>query len=206
MSFLPLQLLTRRITRRAACAGLSLLALALCLGAGALDDPAVDESKAIKVKAAFLLNFVRFTEWPQSAFATAEAPLVIGIVGDDPFGAVLDKTVEGKTAGTRSIRIIRLAGTGPTKAAAAQLGECHLLFIARSESTRFKEHVAAVAGAATLTVSDSAGFSMAGGMIELGLSDGKVTFSVNRKAAEAAGLKLSAKLLQLGKLVEGKPS
>lgn len=182
-----------------------LLTAAICLGAGGSDDGPIDLAKAIKVRAAVLLNFLRFTEWPETAFAKPDAPLVVGIVGDDPFGAVLDKTLEGKAAGTHPIRIVRLAGTGPGKATAEQLRECHLLFVAKSEKPRVKEHLAAVAGSATLTVSDTEGFSLAGGMIELGLTDGKVTFSINRKAAEAAGLKLSAKLLQLGKIVEGSP-
>lgn len=193
------------MSRRTACLTLVLFTCVFCLNARGDDDGAIDLAKAIKVKAAVLLNFLRFTDWPEASFAKPDAPLVVGIVGDDPFGTVLDKTFEGKTAGNRSIRIVRLAGTGQGKATAAQLKECHLLFIAKSEKARVKEHLAAVAGSATLTVSDTDGFSAAGGMVELGLADGKVTFSINRKAAEASGLKLSAKLLQLGRIVEGKP-
>ncbi|MCX6941791.1 MAG: YfiR family protein [Verrucomicrobia bacterium] len=182
------------------CLALLLLGFALCVGAGRGDDALL----AIKVKAAALLNFVRFTEWPDRSFAKPDAPLVIGVVGDDPIGPVLEKTFEGKTVGARAIRIVRFAATGPGKATAAQLRECHLLFVPKSENARIKEHIEAVAGNATLTVSDAEGFCALGGMIELGMPDGKLKFSINRKAAEAAGLKLSAKFLQLGTIVEGK--
>lgn len=187
------------------CLALVLLATALCLGVGGVDDGPIDLAKAVKVRAAVLLNFLRFTEWPASAFTKPDAPMVVGVLGDDPFGTVLEKTFEGKTIGNRTIRVVRLAGSGAGKATAQQLRECHLLFVADSEKSRLKEHLAATAGSATLTVGDLGGFALAGGMIELGLTDGKVTFSINRKAAEAAGLKLSAKLLQLGKIVEGNP-
>ena len=172
------------------------------LAARSADDGPIDATKAIKVKAAFLLNFVRFTQWPDSAFASPQSPLVVAVVGDDPFGEILEKTFEGKNVGDRKVEIRRFpASARPTR---DQLRACHLLFVASSESTRLKDHLAAVDGAPTLTVSDLPGFTAAGGMIDLILADGKVSFQINRKAAEAAMLKLSAKLLQLGKVVEAK--
>jgi len=188
------------ISRRIFCVAVAAFMAVGVLAAGHADDVQIDAAKAIKVKAAYLLNFVRFTQWPDTAFASPQSPLVVAVVGDDPFGEVLETTFEGKNVGDRKVEIRRFpASTRPTR---DQLRACHLLFVASSESTRLKDHLAAVDGAPTLTVSDLPGFTAAGGMIDLILTDGKVAFQINRKAAEAAMLKLSAKLLQLGKVVE----
>ena len=61
----------------------------------------IDRKKLIKVKAAYIYNFTKYVRWPEGAFSEADSPLVIGVYGDDPFDAVLDKTMQGKSVGRR---------------------------------------------------------------------------------------------------------
>src|ERR1043165_9134092 len=80
-----------------------------------------------QVKAAFLFNFAQFAEWPARAFADAKAPLVIGILGDDPFGSYLDELVRDEKVGERSFLIRRYRDI-------REVQGCHILFVSRSES------------------------------------------------------------------------
>jgi len=171
-------------------------------GDGGAGNGQIDVAKAIKVKAAVLLNFCRFIEWPEKAFAKKDSPFVIGVVGEDPFGPVLDTTMEGKSVGAHPIVVKRFAANSTP----AQLAECSMLFISASEEqgNRHEQHCDAVADKPVLTVSDIPGFAVGGGMIEVGFVGGKASFSVNRKGAEGVGLSLSSKLLQLGNIVEPK--
>jgi hypothetical protein len=194
--------------RRRRCFGaIALLALAACLppSTAIAADPPVSPvspvSKAARVEAAFLFNFAKFVEWPDSAFPAPESPLVIGILGDDPFGGALDDLARGELVRGRPLVVKRAARL-------ADLKDCHILFVGKSESEHAAEVVRAVAGKPLLTVSDLDGFSQAGGMIQFFLDGSKLRFLINPAAAQAAELKLSAQLLSVGKLVDaaGKPA
>lgn len=82
-----------------------------------------------EVKAVFLFNFTQFVDWPPAAFPDAQAPLTIGVLGDDPFGDFLDETVRGEKSNSRPIVIRRYRRV-------EEVGPCHVLFISRSESHR----------------------------------------------------------------------
>ncbi|MCE5310059.1 MAG: YfiR family protein [Acidobacteriales bacterium] len=172
------------VARVQLCAILSTLTLAPMLTAEATME--------YRVKAAFLYNFARFAEWPQSRNA---APLVIGVLGADPFGGALANTVHGKTIGGRQIVVRRV---GSVEAASG----CAILFVSSSERNRWPEILTPLRHTAVLTVGDAPGFLAAGGVMNFYLENNRVRFELNPAAARRSGLKLSAQLIRLAQ-VEG---
>jgi hypothetical protein len=154
--------------------------------------PAADESLEYQVKAAFLLNFTKFVEWPQSAFEAADSPIAICILGDDPFGAALDRTVAGEVVGGRKLTIQRLKRAPAPKA-------CQELFIRTDKEI---SRIPSGLGPGVLTVGEGESFLRDGGMIAFVIESRRVRFSINLSAAENAGLKLSSRLLSVAKSIE----
>jgi hypothetical protein len=153
------------------------------------------------VKAAFLLNFARFAEWPAEAFVDAAAPLVIGVVGEDPFGPVLDASVAGKRVHGRRIQVRRLAD-GP-----GGFPGYHLLFFGKMASRQSRRDLLAKASELhILTVGEADDFCKDGGVINLVLRRSRVRFQIDPGAAERAGLRLSVRLLRLAELVDSRRS
>jgi len=144
-----------------------------------------------QVKAAFLYNFVKFVEWPVEAFNDSSAPVVIGVVGDDPFGSKIDQMINGKIANGRPLVLKRFPNL-------KALTFCHIVFICSSEKNNLRQALAA-AGAGVLTVGETERFIQMGGIINFTIVDSKVRLEINQVAAERAGLKISAKLLNLGR-------
>ena len=145
-----------------------------------------------QVKAVFLYNFTQFVTWPPEAFAGSNSPFVIGVLGTNPFGAYLEKVVEGETVSGRSI-VIRYY----TEAAAVQ--NCHLLFINKENP---RETLTELAGNAILTVGDRESFIRSGGMISFYLDKNKIRFYINTKKAKAVNINISSKLLRLANVIE----
>lgn len=172
--------------------GLLLLA---CLGLGSAraDAPPVRETQ---LKAVFLFNFAQFVDWPGGAFATPDAPLVIGVLGEDPFGEVLDEVVRGERVGGRPLVVRRFR-------AVEEVDQCHLLFVGRSEAGRAGRILAALKGRPVLTVADMEDFAVRGGMIRFVTDRGRIRFRINLEAAKDAGLVLSSKLLRPAEIVGG---
>jgi hypothetical protein len=137
-----------------------------------------------QVKAAFIYNFAKFVAWPASA-----GPLVIGIVGEDPFGALLDNAVRGKTAAGRPIEVRRLSDGD-------NLDACQILFVSASEKRRFADLLHR-AGNGVLTVGELPQFVQDGGIVRFFLDKNRVRFQINVKAAERSGLKIHSQLLSL---------
>ena len=160
----------------------------LCLFGGRLVLTAQSASE-YELKAAFLYKFAGFVEWP----SPAAGPLCIGIVGEDPFGAMLERVVKGKSINGRSFLIRR-------SKAARDLWDCQILFISSSEKSRFKSILDSLAGP-ILTVGDTPGFCEDGGTINLEVVDDRVRLRINPDAAEKARLRLSSKLLSLAIIV-----
>lgn len=147
-----------------------------------------------QVKAAFLFNFVKFVEWPAEAFADSNAPLVIGVLGDDPFGSALDQTISGKNINGRQLVIRRLKW-------GQDLRGCHVLFISSSERNRLSQIIQSLRGASVLTVGETGQFNQQGGIINFVLDASKVRFEINTGVAEQAHLKISSRLMSLAKNV-----
>jgi hypothetical protein len=132
-------------------------------------------------------------EWPPAAFSNSEAPLVIGILGKNPFGARLKDIVSGEKVNGREVTIQYYDN-------AQDIGACHILFINLPESNKRAQVLELLKGRNVLTVSDISGFSGEGGMIRLFTRDNKIRFEVNLDASKEAGLTISSKLLRLAEI------
>jgi hypothetical protein len=153
-------------------------------------------SKEYQVKAVFLFNFAQFVEWPAAAFAGNDAPLVIGVLGEDPFGAYLDETVRAERVANRPMQVQRYRRVD-------EITTCHVLFISQSEESRLEQALASLKDRTMLIVGDSDDFIQRGGMIQLATSQGRIRLRVNVNAAKAANLTLSSKLLRSAEVVSG---
>lgn len=147
-----------------------------------------------EIKAAFLYNFAKFVEWPADAFSDSRAPIVVGIVGEDPFGSVLDGMVFGKTVNGRGL-VVRRMSEG------AELRSCHILFISSSHQKHLARILESLKGSGVLTVGEVDRFTESGGAIRFVLDENRVRFEINLDATGRARLKLSAKLLALARRV-----
>ncbi len=171
-------------------------ALALLAGAPQVNHA----SSEYTLKAAFLYNFARFVTWPDDAFASEESPLLIGIVGEDPFGTDLDEVIADKTVHDRPLQVWRIRNL-------AKAHRCHVLFISFVDVPSIQEVLRLLKGRSVLTVGDAEGFTDQGGMIEFFTQEKTIRFEINGDAAEKADLKISSKLLRLGRAAgEGSPS
>jgi hypothetical protein len=169
--------------------------MAIAVSGGA-PDQAAGESVEYEVKAAFLYNFAKFVEWPVDALGDQEAPLCIGIVGEDPFGEVIDRSIKRQSVHSRLITVKRFEKP-------EDLEPCHILFIDYSDSKRLKETLEGVEGTPVLTVGESDRFTRLGGVIRFFIARNRVRFEINNDVAEQSGLKLSSKLLKVAKVVGG---
>ncbi|HEX9933563.1 MAG TPA: YfiR family protein [bacterium] len=143
-----------------------------------------------EVKAAFLYNFAKFVEWPTSAVRDTTSPFVIGVLGRDPFGAILDQVIGSKSIKGKRLVIRRFSDwTG--------LSFCHLLFVSSSERTNLSLILEKLSRSCTLTVAEMEGFTENRGMVQFVMRDNRIHFMINAVAADEAGLKLSSKLLNL---------
>lgn len=171
----------------------SLTAALLLFVAGPLAAQTV-RATASDVQAVFLFNFAQFVEWPSDAFADAEAPLVIGILGDDPFGSVLDETVRGETVRGRPFKVRRYRRVEDVKS-------CHILFISRTEADRLAEILASIKERPILTVSNGDDLDSQGGIIRFVMDENRIRLSIDLEAAQATRLTFSSKLLRSAAIV-----
>ena len=147
-----------------------------------------------QVKAVFLFNFSQFVDWPAASFADGRAPLVIGVLGSDPFGATLDEIVRGETVNGRPLEVRRYDSV-------EQIDACHILFIERSQEERLDAVLAGLKGRSVLTVGDFEGFARRGGIIRFVTVGNKIRLRVNLAAAQDAELTISSKLLRPAQIV-----
>ncbi len=147
-----------------------------------------------KIKAAYLLNFAKFIEWPATSFPMADTPVIFGVLGNDPFGSDLEKTIVGKTIEGRTLRIKRFAE-------GEDFRECQILFISPSERKRLPQILEKLRGSPILTVSEMDEFLPAGGMINFTKQENTVRFEIELEAASRVHLKMSSKLLQLARVI-----
>ena len=149
-----------------------------------------------EVKAVFLFNFAQFVEWPQAAFENPQSPIVIGVLGEDPFSRTLDDVVKGETVRNRQLIVTRYRRV-------EDIMTCHILFVSASETQRYEPILASLRGRPTLTVGETEGFATRGGMVRFVSERNRVGLHVNVGAAKAAGLTISSNLLRPAKIVDG---
>jgi YfiR/HmsC-like len=144
-------------------------------------------------KAAYVYNFAKFTDWPETVWKEKNSPLVLCTVGKDELVDGL-KWLGGKEVRGRSVVIRLLEST--------QISEtCHVLYIATSESDRYKNILKSVSDNPVLTVSELPQFARSGGIIELYRKKGRTRFIIDLGAARKIGLMLSARLLGMAVVV-----
>ena len=182
---------------RGAVATAAVLTVALAAAIPAVAAGTGAASREYEVKAAFLYSFATFVEWPEDAVPESGGTFIIGVLGTDPFGPLLDKIAASKTVRGKPIAVRRFATID-------DYTPCHVLFVARSERERLPAIVERLRGAAVLVVGDGAGFAEAGATVNLVIEKNKVRFEINQAAAERAGLKVSSKLLRLARHVKDK--
>lgn len=172
----------KRIAAIAAIMGIS-AASAISLAHARL---ATDEAR---VKVSYIYNFMKFVEWPETAISRN---YIVCVLGSNPFGMAL----EGLSARTIRDKPIRVVTDVPLE----QTRYCHVVFVSRSESGRLTPILLRLHRLPVLSISDIEGFADKGGVIELITgSGGDISFRVSPKSAEEAGLRVSSKLLSLGR-------
>ena len=163
------------------------------IGQMAQGEPPVSREYALK--AAFLYNFAKFVEWPKEAFPDESTPIVLCIVGEDPFGTALEP-VKGRPVHGRKTVIKR--DVKPD-----ELTTCHICFVGRPEEENLARILAELRDRHALTVGDVEGFAQRGGVIGLVTVEDEIHLEINVDAAERAGLTVSSRLLKLGRIITG---
>jgi hypothetical protein len=182
------------LLRSCACVAMMLLLAGVQLDARAQAGAAPRESA---VKAAFLYKFGSFVDWPAGTFASGQEPLVIGVLGDEAVGDELAQLAAGRSVEGRPLTIRTLKDGEPP-------GPVHILFIGAMRPAKLRELLAATAGP-VLVVTQQEGALQAGSVINFVAEGGRVRFDASLTSAEARGLRLSARLLAVARLVEGRP-
>jgi hypothetical protein len=173
----------RRLTsaRPFAWATLSILFLLRSVGfAQDVTEPAL--------KAAFIYNFVRFTEWP--AAPAAADPFVMCVLGDAAVGDALERTVRGRDMKGHPILVSRTAAPGAKP-------PCQVLYVSGNMANQRTQLIAAVRDTPVLTMSDIEGFGQVGGIVQFFFEHGRLRFAIERDSATRAGLRISSRLLML---------
>jgi hypothetical protein len=188
-----------RLTRLRAFARRARLGCAvLCLAVGATFSAAPGNVTAAapseyQLKAVFLFNFAQFVEWPQDTFATADAPLVIGVVGADPFGSYLDEVVQGEQVKGRALTVRRFRKMEDAR-------DAHILFLGEGGTAGHRDGLpASLAERHVLTVSDAAAAS--GAIIQFVDASSRIKLRIDAVRAEQSGLTISSKLLRAAEIV-----
>lgn len=169
---------------------LGLLAVAVLLAPRGAEA----QLKEYEVKAAFLLSFAKFVEWPEGSFSSPGDPIVIALAGEDPFGGALERVIEGRTAQGRTFAIKHFRRTD-------RVGRCHALFIAGSEDAdEWLDALGRRQAVGVLTVGEGRDFRRRGAISFL-VEQRRLKLAVNLDEVADARLQISSKLLALAQIV-----
>jgi hypothetical protein len=182
---------TLPLRRSMAAIALAILLLSMGQHTGAQSATTAD------VKAAFLYNFARFTEWPSDAFSSASAPIVIGVAGDEFVRRALDHVIYGKVVGTHRLTTVQIKDAEGTAGV-------QMLYIGGVAASRVEGLLRALNDAPVLTVGDVDRFCEDGGMINFLIVDNRVRFEIRLDVTEQSRLKVSSRVLALAKTIHGK--
>lgn len=191
--------LSRPVLRTAAALCVTLMGLTVADGLwsqiNVQNGPTPDESIEYRVKAAYLLNFTRYVEWPRSV--GEDSRLSICVMGTDPFGRILDATVAGRTVQGRPLEVRRIQ-------TASDANGCEVVFVSRDTWRRNPGSLKTLVNAGSLTVGESEQFARGGGVIGFVILDQTVRFVVNDDARDRAGLRISSRMLSLAAAIYGR--
>jgi hypothetical protein len=158
-----------------------------------IDNARGDASREYQVKAAMICNVMQFVEWPAGTFESDSSPVVVTVVGENPFGSSLEQIAAGKKIGGRSIAVKYAAD-------ASKIQKSQVVFVPDSENANINRILEKAGGKGTLTIGEGDNFPWAGGIMRFYTEDGKLRFEINLEASEKAELKLSSKLLKLARI------
>ncbi|MBL4577966.1 MAG: YfiR family protein [Flavobacteriales bacterium] len=175
-------------SQKAICRLSKLLLLLLVFNALFTKSTEAQQYSEYEIKAAFLCNFASFVAWPENVFDPDTSVLIIGILGDDPFGSNIGRIARSYTK--RTIKIERYKRVDMAL-------NCHILFISTSEKNNLTDILDELVGTSVLTVGETEGFCRLGGMITFSKQKIKYGFEINKKAAERVNIEISSKLLRL---------
>jgi len=147
-----------------------------------------------RVKAAFLFNFTKFVEWPPERFPGRDAPIVIAVLGRNPFGPDLENIVRDRLVNGRPIRVRLLASAAEARAEPTPI---HILFVAAGEEQLLADTADAPACKGALTVGESSRFAALGGVVNFVVLENRVHFEISRAGTATASIKISAQLQRL---------
>lgn len=167
--------------------GLAAVLAGLLAFAWAPGRAGAEEALETAVKATYLYKLAPFVEWPATAFEGPGAPLSICVVGEDPFGSVLDRAVAGQRVGARAILVHRLPLIHAREG-------CEIMYLGGSRAQSVAQALKIVRGEPVLTVTDGSG---ARGIVDFVLTQGRVRFRIDEQEASDSGLRISSKLLGL---------
>lgn len=179
------------------CAGLVLLyTCSMPVGAGRGGDPVppLDRTPEYRVKAAFIYNFIKYSTWPEGAFRNDEEPIILTVLGKDPFGGILDATMKGKQLDGRAIRIVRHAVLPETL-------RSHVVFYS-GDATLRRGVLDLTKALPALTIGEHTGDALAGALVGFYLESDKVRFEVNIGRVKEVRLEISSELLKLARIVK----
>jgi YfiR/HmsC-like len=170
-----------------ACSTCAATVAALLLGTLA---PAQEVTESA-LKAAFIYNFAKFTEWPDDLLP-AKAPIAICVLGDKAIADALGRAVKDRELGEHPIRVSHVVAAGP-------LRTCHVLYVSDVPALQTVAVIAGLGDAAVLTISDMEGFTALGGITQLYFDRGRINFTVHLPSAKKARLQISSRILVLAK-------
>jgi hypothetical protein len=150
-------------------------------------EPVAEE---YQVKGAFLLNFTKFVDWPPQVFQGPGDPIAICILGENPFGPLLDRAARETVVANRTVSVRQVSD-------GQQASQCQIVFVGASERKRWRALLEALQGRSVLSVGESEGFLANGGVVNFKLEGDRVRIEISTAAADRAGLHISAKLLNL---------
>ena len=168
--------------------------LLICAG-GFPSSARADALREYDLKAVLLFNLTRFVDWPAAAFKSPDAPLVIGILGQDPYGKTLDDVVSAESYGRHKIQVVRFRTIESVR-------DCQILVVSTNEQPNLPRIIRELAGRPILSVGEFEGFARGGGMVRLYPGPGgKIRLRINLGAARTAGLTISGKLLRMAETI-----
>lgn len=168
---------------------MGVLLLCLSLGTSSIAHAEIKGARAKEIEAAFLLQFSKYVTWPDSAFRNSDAPIIVGILGRDPFGSVVDKIARSSRANGRNVEIRRYDDI-------SSIAGSHILFVTSPQAKRMQKITDVLGNSPVLLVSDSKDF-LQHGVVNFVMVDKKIRFNISQKNCQKHGLKISSKLLKV---------
>ena len=180
---------------RLSCVGVLLIAACgLMLGVPPHISAQSEETAEYPVKLAFLYQFAQFVQWPPQAFENPTAPLVVCVVGEDPFDPNLEQELLNHTVDKHPIAFMSVKR-------GANLKSCHMVFVPAPQSKQAASIIEGLRGSPVLTIGETKGFALRGGIINFTIEQGKLHFEINLDAAQQTPLTISSKVLALAKII-----